>query len=154
MPPPARIPVKATIARYIPGHTAEENPAPETIHEFDSNDIYATYLGQDISVRITPTVAGELRKAVEHLYTDSAALLEVNDQAASDPHLQPKVEAIGSHLDNDDKWISILGDRQLPKPGKSDSLVNGLLLVSDSELPVPNKPTVIFNVLILNPLER
>ena len=146
VPPPGRIPVKATIARHISGRAAGKNLVPETILEFDSNDIYATYSGRVISIRITLAIAGQLRNAVEHLYAESVEFLESDDQAAGDQNLQRKVEAIKNHLDNDDKWVSILGDRQLPKRGRSDSLANGLLLVSDVELRVPNEPTVMFNV--------
>ena len=150
VPPPGRIPVKATIVRHISGRAAHEDPVLETIYEFASDDVYATYSGKVILIRITPTVAGELRKAVEGLYAESVRLLETDGPAVGAQNLRHKVQAIENHLENDDKWISILGDRQLPKRGKSDSLVNGLLLVSDSALPVPNEPTVLFKVLVVN----
>lgn len=146
VPPPGRIPVKATLARDMPSGVAAASSARETIREFNHEDIYATYSGTGILIRITPTIAGELREAVEGLYAESAGLVESDDQANIPPYLKHQVQAIKNHLDDDDKWISILGDQQLPKHGRSCRLANGLLLVRDMEFPIRNEPTVIFCV--------
>ena len=150
IPPPARVPVKASIVRYIPDPTGEHNPVPETVHQFEDDDIYATLVNKGISIRITLPVSERLRQAVEELYQDSLDLLHDENGGNSVQYLQPKIEAIGNHLDNDDKWVSILGDHQLPKPAKVGNLVNGLLLISDPECPYPEEPIVLLNVVVLD----
>ena len=125
------------------------NPTSETVHEFDRDEIYATYSGDRISVRVTLSIADELRKAVERLYRESAELVETNNQASN--NVMRQIDAIKNHLDNDDKWVSILDDQLLPKAGKSDRLANGLLFVSDNDFPVPSTPTVIFYVIDVHP---
>ena len=150
IPPPARVPVKATLVRYIPNSTKEDEPTPETVYEFEDDDIHATLVNKGISIRLTLAVSERLRQAVEELYQDGLDLLENGNEANDVRHLRPKVEAIGNHLDSDDKWVSILGDHLLPKTGKVDNLLNGLLLISDSECPAPQEPVVLLNVVVLD----
>lgn len=150
VPPPARVAVKATITRYIPETGGEAKSTRRVVHEFGDDDIYATQLDKGISIRITPEVGERLRREVENLYEDSMELLEGDDGANSAQNLKPKVEAIKNHLDNDDKWIAILGDHELPKAARFGSLVNGLKLVSDPEMPVPDEPVVLLNVVVKN----
>ena len=145
--PPSRIRVRAIIVQYILDDATRETPIVEQVYEFDPKDLYATYSGKAISIRITPAIAGELRRAVENLHEECAELLESGDSNIGDPHFERKVNAIMNHLDNDDKWASILGDKQLPKLEQSKPLTNGLLLGSDVDVERLNKPNVVFNVL-------
>ena len=149
VPPPSRISVNARIVQYIPNQVTAGNPTSETVYKFGRDDIYATYSGDRISIRITPNIADELRKAVERLYRESAELVESNNQASD--NLKRQIAAIKNHLDNDDKWVSILDDQLLPKAGKSERLANGLLFVSDDDFPVPSTPTVVFYVIDAHP---
>ncbi len=149
--PPSMIRVRAIIDRYILDDATGGTPVIETVHEFDRNDLYATYTGNDISIRITPMIAGELHKAVENLQEECAELLESGDSNIGDPHFGHKVEAIKNHLDNDDKWVSILGDIQLPKLGQSRRLTNGLLLGRDVDAEHLKKPNVVLNVIDAHP---
>jgi hypothetical protein len=114
-------------------------------------ELYASWFKGNLNVRITPSIAGRLRTAVEGLLAamkERLAALKAaeQDEAAKKAlrSLEPKVTAIIEHLANDEKWINLLGDQELTASLKRK--LHGLFFVRGQGWTPPLDPAVVFQI--------
>ena len=124
------------------------------VRTLDNDALSAASFKGDLKIRITPRIAGELRDAVRNLYdamTERLAFLEDSDQDDDSIRkelraLRPKLEAIAKQFENDQSWIELLGDADLPNVGPCRKLMHCLYLARGNDWTPPAPPAVVFQV--------
>ena len=148
--PPFRKEVGGEILKWM-----EEMEEMEQVDELDDLHLSAT-LGEKINtIRITPALAGRLKTALSNLCRDLQESVEPRGSEEEDGEnqgqttpLQHKLEAISKVLDDEEKWINLLDDVELPKPNTAKKLTHGLRLVRGNEWqPSQGEPTIVLRVI-------
>jgi hypothetical protein len=122
-----------------------------SIGVFDKKELYASWFNGNLALRITPSIAGRLRTAVEELLAVMRERLAALEAATQDEtakkalrSLGPKVNALAESLAKDEQWINVLGDHTLTASSKR--ICHGLSLVRGQGWTPPADPTVVFQV--------
>ena len=149
--PPVMPPVQMEMSGEIVQPMSGERVIGNTL---DGRSVFASFFKGKLSIRITPTIAGQLRGAVEDLHrsmTDRLRTLQTTKRKSKAMQnelrmLPSKVRAIAEHLKIDKSWIELLGDKTLPKVGSIKKLLPGLYLAQGHEWKEPAEPAVVFQV--------
>ena len=139
--PPFRKGVRGDIIRSVDG--LEKVDGLEDIH------LSSAFEENTRTVRITPSVAGRLQEALGELsrgMEEELSALKDGEDEREAMLLQYKVEAMGRAFRDDDKWINLLGDIELPNCDEKKKLMQGLYLAQGSGWLAPGEPAIVFQV--------
>jgi hypothetical protein len=116
-----------------------------------TDELYASWFKGDLKIRITPSIAGRLRAALEQLLTAMHERLNVLRAADQDDtakkavkSLEPKVNAVTECLAKDEQWIQLLGDQELSLSLKRK--FHGLFFVRGKIWTAPSEPAIILQI--------
>ena len=145
--PPIRMKMKGDIFRSMGER--------ERVDALNDDGVFRSFFKGSSTFKITMSVVGRLRNAVEELLEymrDELRTLEEADQNDGDikrrtAALRPKVEAVSRQLNEEERWIGLLCETVLPETDKPKKLLQGLYLVYGSEWTYPNDSAVVFQVI-------
>ena len=143
--PPFRKGVRGAIARSWDG--------PKEVEDLD--DLFLSSALEDSRrvVRVTPALAGRMQAALGVLHRDLLERLSNDEHGTqgegdgSATFLQNKVKAIRKVLDDDEKWIGLLGEVEVPGLNSVKKLMHGVYIAQGDEWQAPKEPAVVFQVI-------
>ena len=147
--PPFRKGVRGEILRSLDG--------VEIVGELDDVHLSSAFEENTRTIRVTPALAGRLQAALGELGRDmreDLTALRGGEQGDGENErqatlLQHKVDAIARTLDDEEKWIDLLGDIELPGLNATKKLTHGLYLALGNEWRAPGEPAIIFQIIDL-----
>ena len=145
IPPPFQIRISATVIQCRP-RIRDLEAKQDTVHTFDEGEVHAAYTHDQVTIRITANVADVLKSHLQELHTFLVESTDTITAPRAKEHHERRVQAIADHLDDDEKWVSVLGDQLLPKYGKAHRLMNGLFLTSGVGFSPQNQTGVVLRI--------
>jgi len=118
-------------------------PEREGGHQFGHKELMVTRFKGDITLRITPNIAGMLKLACEDLRTkleDQLAAAKANQKLA----IEKKIQSVADKISDDTFWIELLRGVELNKG--SARLLGPLGFVLGTQWQDPNKPLVMLQI--------
>lgn len=144
--PPVHMPMRGEIFQWIDESTT-------SFGSLGKDELFASWFKGQLTVRITPSVAGLLRTSVEELL--AALKRRLTDLKAAQPDdtvkkaikaLEPKVDAIENNLKEDEKWVALMGDHELSPSLKKVSGIHGLMFVRGEGWQPPSVPAIVLQI--------
>jgi hypothetical protein len=149
--PPVHMPMRGELFLCT-----DEQTTPLGVLEKD--ELYSSWFKGKLTVRITPSIAGQLRRTVEDLLIGMKDRLDELKTAEQDDRvkkavksLEPKVTAITNNLAKDESWIRLLGDQELPS--SLEKKTQGLYFVRGAGWTRPSDPAIVFQITDPTPAE-
>ena len=144
--PPVRIKLRGEIFCTVGGKSSIEVLEPE--------DISMSLFQDKFKMRLTLYIVGRLRQALEGLLAQMTERLRELQEAGRDDEalmrevsaLRPKIDAMHRRLDEDERWLDLHGDLDLPEPGNPKKLMQGLYVVYGTEWAEPSEPAILLQV--------
>jgi len=144
--PPVHMPMRGEIFQW-------NDEAMTSLGVLNQDELFASWFKGQMTIRITPSIASRLRSAVQELLTATRrrlADLEAGEQDGAAKKviasLKPKVEATEKALNEDQRWIELLGDHELPPTLKKMAGLATLSIVRGEGWPSPSGPAIILQI--------
>jgi hypothetical protein len=143
--PPVHMPMRGEIFQWIDESTT-------SIGILEKDELFASWFKGQLRIRITPSIAGRLRTAVEELLAAMRRRLsdlkaeqdEVSKKAIRS--LEPKVDSIAKTIEEDERWVALMGDHELSPSLKKVSGLHGLFFVRGEGWPAPSGPAIVLQI--------
>ena len=140
--PPIAWRLKGSIKRGIEG-------AETSTEQLDGGEIIAARFGDSLSLRLTPTVVAQLKKACHDLLSEMQTLLdglqgkEDTATAKRSRELSHKVDALRDQIARDDLWIELLKDCSIPSERQVKKVKGSIWLARGNGWDFPKAPAVV-----------
>ena len=146
--PPLRKGVRGEVWRSSDG-------VKEVVDKLDDLRLSSAFEEKGRTVRVTPALAGRLQGALGELHEDMKEKLANaggGEQADGGNERRPtflrqKVDAIARVLDDDEKWIALLGDSEVPGPNTTRRVMHGVYIAQGKDWQPPQGPAIVFQVI-------
>ena len=147
-------PIMPPMHRKLRGKIFRTVEGKEELEVLEDNGIIASYFKGQHAVRITPSIAGQLEICARALLSEledelrrlNEAAEEGNGMARRRDILGRRVGAMARHLNDEMRWIALLGDCGLPAKNDRKSLMNGLHLAYGGGWAAPNEEAIVLEV--------
>ncbi len=142
-------PVMPPFARPMRAHIQRERPDGTVKVKLDASEVVAARFGDELALRMTPSLVGKLQAECRQLLSDEedrlAAMPSAGDGAVMKAHseMTKKVEALRSQIANDALWISLVTDHLVPAQGKTHRLKGGIWLARGTGWSFPSNPAIV-----------
>ena len=147
-------PVMPPFRKGVDGNVVRSIVESEIVDDLEDVHLSLAFVGKTRTIRITPAIAGRLQVALAELcgvLEEELSALRDGDRGDGDSGrketlLQYKVDAMRRALRDEEKWIGLLGDAELPNLDEKRKLMQGLYLAMGCGWSAPSEPAIVFRV--------
>ena len=147
-------PVMPPFRKGVDGNLVRSIVESEIVDDLEDVHLSLAFVGKTRTIRITPGIAGRLQVALAELcgvLEEELSALRDGDRGDGDSGreetlLQYKVDAMRRALRDEEKWIGLLGDAELPNLDEKRKLMQGLYLAMGCGWSAPSEPAIVFRV--------